>query len=124
MPSHFTCLICKMYIACILLLSSLLSWQLGAAQCNGTIATYPYEDDFETSTTGWTPSGLNSDWAWGTPNKKIVKGAASGTKCWITGGLTKNTYNDKERSYLQGPCFDLTALHYPYIRFKLFCDTE
>ncbi len=124
MPSHFTCHIRKMYLACILLLSSLLSWQSGAAQCNGTIATYPYMDDFETSTTGWTTSGLNSDWAWGTPNKKIIKSAASGTKCWITGGLTKNTYNNKERSYLQSPCFNLAALHYPYIRFKLFCDTE
>ena len=124
MPTLSTYLLRKMYIIGILLLSSLLSWQLVAAQCNGTVTTFPYEEDFETHTAGWTTSGNSSDWAWGTPDKKIIKGAASGTKCWITGGLTKSAYNNNEHSYLQSPCFDLTALHYPYIRFNLFYDTE
>jgi len=113
-----------MYLACILLLSSLLSWQSVIAQCTGNISRYPYEQNFEALTAGWTTGGTASDWAWGTPNKKIINAAASGIKCWITGGLTKGAYNNNERSYLQSPCFDLAALHYPYIRFKLFCDTE
>ncbi|WP_170971081.1 T9SS type B sorting domain-containing protein [Ilyomonas limi] len=94
------------------------------AQCNGTITTYPYEEDFENLSAGWTTDGRSADWAWGTPQKHIIKSAASGIKCWITGGLTKDAYNNNERSYLQSPCFDLTALNYPYIRFKVFCDTE
>ncbi len=108
----------------MLLVCCMLGAQLAAAQCNSTVTMYPYNQDFEDMNAGWTTGGNNSDWAWGTPDKKILKSAASGIKCWITGGLSKSAYNDNELSYLQSPCFDISTLNYPYIRFHIFCDTE
>ncbi|MFZ4058058.1 MAG: gliding motility-associated C-terminal domain-containing protein [Ferruginibacter sp.] len=81
-------------------------------------------EDFESSNGGWTINGVQPDWAWGTPQKAIINTAASGQKCWITGGLTGNSYNGGEASWLQSPCFDFSTLRYPYIRFKVFWETE
>lgn len=72
----------------------------------------------------WTPGGVASDWAWGTPSKPVISGAASGAKCWIVGGLTGSSYNNGERSYLTSPCFDLSGLTTPEIEFKVFWETE
>lgn len=97
------------------------------AQCSTQIAvsnTSPYYEGFESSKGGWLSGGLNDDWAWGTPNKTEIKTAGDGSKCWITGSLTGNRYNDGEQSWLQSPCFDLSALQYPYISFKIFWESE
>ncbi len=111
-------------VCCYLLFCAVLPSKKAVAQCIANVTMYPYEEDFENNDGGWTSGGDNSDWAWGMPVKRIIKDAGSGSKCWITGGLTKTGYNDNESSYLQSPCFDLTNLSYPYISFKLFCDTE
>ncbi|MFP5039870.1 gliding motility-associated C-terminal domain-containing protein [Parasediminibacterium sp. JCM 36343] len=94
------------------------------AQCNNAITNYPYHEDFEASDGKWVAGGINSDWAWGTPQKAIINKAASGTKCWIIGGLTGNKYNDGEKSTLQSPCFNLSLLTNPYLSFKVFWETE
>ncbi len=86
--------------------------------------TTPYKESFENNNGGWTSGGVNDDWAWGTPNKKEIKTAGDGSKCWITGSLTGNRYNDGEQSWLQSPCFNCTALQYPYISFKIFWESE
>ncbi|MCZ2222669.1 MAG: gliding motility-associated C-terminal domain-containing protein [Chitinophagales bacterium] len=100
------------------------SFQNILAQCSTTISTFPYHEDFESGQGNWTTGGVNNDWAYGTPNKNIINSAASGTKCWITGGLTGNFYNLGENSWLMSPCYDFTSLTNPQISFKIFWETE
>lgn len=95
------------------------------AQCTGpVIINYPYQEDFEVGSGGWAAGGLGNDWAWGKPNKPTINMAGSGTKCWITGGLTGSFYQLGERSYVESPCFDFTILTKPYIRFKIWWESE
>jgi len=85
---------------------------------------FPYTEGFEITNGGWTAGGFGSDWAWGTPTKPVINAAASGTKCWITGGLSGSSYFDGEASWLQSPCFNFTGLQYPHISFAVFWETE
>ncbi len=94
------------------------------AQCSTPISIFPYTEGFEATNGGWTSGGTASDWAWGTPAKPVITAAATGTKCWIVGGLTGSSYNNGEASFLQSPCFDFTGLQYPYISFNVFWETE
>ena len=94
------------------------------AQCGTPISVFPYTEGFEATNGGWFTGGNLSDWAWGTPAKTVITGAATGTKCWIVGGLTASSYNDGEASWLQSPCFNFTGLQYPYISFSVFWETE
>ncbi len=93
------------------------------AQCPITIAAFPYQEGFEASA-AWSSGGAGNDWAWGTPSKPVITGAAGGTKCWIVGGLTTSSYSPGEQSWLESPCFDFSALPIPYISFKLFWECE
>ncbi|MBS1651429.1 MAG: gliding motility-associated C-terminal domain-containing protein [Bacteroidetes bacterium] len=90
------------------------------AQC---ITSFPYFEDFENAPS-WTPSGTQSDFAWGTPNHLYINSAASGHKCWCVGGLSGTFYNFGEQSYLTSPCFDFSTLNSPAISFKLFWELE
>lgn len=92
-------------------------------QCGSFITTFPYDEDFETSS-AWTTGGANSDWTWGTPNHPLISSAPSGTKAWCVGGLNGSSYNASQTSYLLSPCFDFTALAYPWISFDVFWETE
>lgn len=94
------------------------------AQCVTPIFVFPYTEGFETNNGGFITGGTASDWAWGTPVKAVINSAATGTKCWIVGGLTGNAYNAGEASWLQSPCFDFTGLQYPHISFSVFWETE
>ena len=99
--------------------------QKASAQCATPINIFPYTEGFEATNGSWTSGGTVSDWAWGTPNKPVITGAANGsTKCWIVGGLTGSVYNNGERSWLQSPCFDFTAIQHPYISFSVFWEME
>jgi len=98
--------------------------QKANAQCGTPISAFPYNEGFETGNGAWTTGGTFSSWAWGTPSKPVINSAATGTKCWIVGGLTGSAYNDGEASWLQSPCFDFTALPYPYISFNVFWEME
>lgn len=106
-------------VACILCIS-----QKSIAQCATPISIFPYTEGFEATDGGWTAGGTASDWAWGSPSKPVITGAATGAKCWIVGGLTGSSYNNAEASFLQSPCFDFTGLQYPYISFNVFWETE
>ena len=94
------------------------------AQCATPINIFPYTEGFETTNGNWTTGGIASDWAWGLPAKTVINSAATGTKCWIVGGLLGSSYNDGERSWLQSPCFDFTTLQYPHISFNVFWEME
>lgn len=89
-----------------------------------TVSSYPYFQDFELGTGGWVSGGINNTWAYGTPSKPTINTAASGTKCWVNGGLTGSTYNPDEDSYVLGPCFDFSTLQNPVISLKINYNTE
>lgn len=93
---------------------------------NSQISTFPYFQDFETNTGGWSAGGTLSDWTYGTPSKPTITGAGGGLKCWINGGLnlTGVGYNYNEVSYVTSPVFNFSSLSYPWISFKLFWETE
>ncbi len=93
------------------------------AQCTSPISSFPYSEDFEVSNGGWTTGGTNSDWAYGTPNKSVITSALS-SKCWIVGGLSGNAYNNNELAWVKSPCFNFTNNPYPYIKFKVFWESE
>jgi len=118
----------KYFFCSLLLLLSCFLQQTVYAQCATPINSFPYSQDFEISDGGWvtgtSSATVASDWEWGSPAKTVITGAASGTKCWIAGGLTKTSYNNGERSWLQSPCFDISSLSNPEISFKAFWETE
>jgi gliding motility-associated-like protein len=93
------------------------------AQCGVAINSFPYNEGFEAGP-AWTTGGTNDDWAWGTPAHPTISSAGGGTKSWCVGGLTGSAYNASAQSYLMSPCFDFTALNYPWISFKIFWETE
>lgn len=85
----------------------------------------PYTQDFENWSGGWTvdTASQNATWEFGTPNKTLLTGAASGVNAWAT-SLT-DLYNNNEESYLNSPCFDFSNLSEdPVIEFSLFFETE
>jgi gliding motility-associated-like protein len=108
----------------LLLLLLLLNSFLGFSQCTSTISSFPYNESFENSTGGWISGGILSDWAWGSPNKAYITTAGSGLKCWITGGLNGSSYNSCERSWVESPCFDFTALTKPHVKFNIYWESE
>ena len=110
-------------VCCVLLVLFNSSTQV-FAQCNATITSFPYYENFESNEGNWTAGGTNSDWAYGTPNKLLINSAASGTKCWVVGGLTGNFYNNGENSYLLSPCYNFSTLTNPQIAFNIFWETE
>lgn len=90
-----------------------------------TISSFPYFEDFENGTGGWRSGGANNSWAFGTPAKDVITGAASGTNAWVTGGLGTGTYNPDEQSFVVGPCFDMTsAPAEPWVALKIWWEAE
>ncbi len=83
------------------------------------ISTFPYMQDFE-STSYWFTYGNLSSWELGTPAGTIINSAASPTHAWVT-NLTGN--HNAETSYLEGPCFDFSAIATPRIQFNIWYET-
>lgn len=94
------------------------------SQCVTTINTFPYNEGFENNNGAWTSGGVNSDWAWGIPNKTIINSAAQGQRCWVTGGLNGSFYSFGQRSFVYSPCFDFTSLQRPFIKMKIWWEGE
>lgn len=96
------------------------------AQCTTPINVFPYNQNFEVSTGGWTigAASTSASWQWGTPAKPVINQAGQGSKCWITGGLNGTSYNSNEFSWIQSPCFNLSGLSNPRISFLTFWETE
>ncbi len=86
-----------------------------------TIASYPYNEDYETNDGGWHAVSGNtvSSWEWGEPNSdNLVGGANNSTNAWAT-NLTGN-HIEGEQSYVYSPCFDFSSLNSPIIEFDLW----
>ncbi len=107
----------------LILFTSFVLQQAAHAQCTTPVNAFPYNEGFETSNGNWSPSS-SAHWEWGAPVGKVeITGAASGTRCWVGGGLTGNPYASGI-SELVSPCFDLSSLSYPEISLKIFWESE
>ena len=100
---------------------------LAAAQIHPPelVASWPYAEDFEgESALQWRAGGVNPSWALGTPAKAAIQGAFSGSRAWVTGGLGAGTYNPDEASFVEGPCYDFSALSNPRIELPVWWNAE
>ncbi len=89
-----------------------------------TPTTLPYFENFENGPGGWNSGGLNNSWAFGTPAKRTIIGASSGSNAWVTGGLGTQNYNDNEGSFVLAPCFDFSGVVVPIIEFDIWWNAE
>jgi hypothetical protein len=83
------------------------------------ITTYPYIEDFEAGSGGWTVQGVNPSWELGTPASSFgLDTAGSGNNSWVT-NLT-GFYNSNENSWVESPVFDLSSLSTPYLQLYIW----
>ncbi len=89
------------------------------------ISTFPYFEDFEEGTAGWTQYGISSSWELGSPSAAIISGAPPATpgseNSWATN--VDGNYNSYETSYVESPCMDFSSLVLPYMELDIWWDT-
>lgn len=86
------------------------------------ISTYPYFERFEAGDGYWYSEGQRSTWELGNPTSVKINKAYSGTKAWKTN--LDGLYNNLETAYLYSPCFNVSSLINPRLRFKTAMDIE
>jgi hypothetical protein len=86
------------------------------------VSTFPYIENFESTSGGWYSEGTKSSWEYGTPASPKINRAASGIKAWKT--RLWGNYNDEEISYLYSPCFDIGSMANPALSFSIALDLE
>ncbi|MBS1487385.1 MAG: T9SS type A sorting domain-containing protein [Bacteroidetes bacterium] len=70
-----------------------------------------------------------TSWNLQSPAGSVITSASSGSKAWVAGLLPtannglNNTYNNREISVLNSPCFDISGLVKPVIAFDYLADT-
>ncbi len=89
------------------------------------IATFPYQEGFESGNGGWVAGGTNSSWQLGTPSGPIINTAAEGSNSWATDNAS-GFYNYSEDSHVTSPVFDFSATtgQDPVITLKVWWETE
>jgi hypothetical protein len=87
----------------------------------------PYHTNFENGAGTWvavtSPGDTTNSWVFGTPNGGIINAANSGSNAFWTGG-NSGSYYDNERSFVIGPCLNLTGLKRPMISLNYWVDTQ
>ena len=91
---------------------------MGSAYHQPQIAT-DYSEEFEGTDGYWYAEG---DWAQGAPAGTVIDGAGAGMDAFVT-NLAGN-YSDAATSYLYSPCFDLSSMTAPFLRFSINWDIE
>ncbi|MCB9021558.1 MAG: PKD domain-containing protein [Chitinophagales bacterium] len=90
------------------------------------ISGFPYTEDFEGGSGGWTSGGTNSSWELGYPSASIIDGPPPGTpsseNSWAT--ALYDYYNISEDSWVKSPCFDFSSLAFPYVKFDIWWETQ
>ena len=94
----------------------------GTAIQKNSIATFPYFENFENGSGGWTSGGTNNSWALGAPASSVINSAYSGTQAWVTN--LNGAYNNNEESYVISPCFDLTNIAAPQFKARIWIENE
>jgi translation elongation factor EF-1beta len=77
------------------------------------------DEHFEMSDGYWYATG---DWAHGMPSGAIISDAGAGANAFVT-NLSGN-YADANMNYLYSPCFDISAMTSPFMRFSINWDIE
>jgi hypothetical protein len=77
------------------------------------------DERFEMSDGYWYAEG---DWQHGMPTGTVIANAGAGANAFVT-NLSGN-YTDGRMNYLYSPCFDLTAMAQPIMRFSINWDIE
>ncbi|HHG86461.1 MAG TPA: T9SS type A sorting domain-containing protein [Bacteroidetes bacterium] len=88
------------------------------------VSVFPHFEDYEAGAGDWVAGGTNASWAWGTPAKSVIVGAASGSKAWVTGGTGMMGYNNYEESWVESPCFDLSTVSNPWVGLDVWWNSE
>ncbi|MES2648642.1 MAG: S8 family serine peptidase [Bacteroidota bacterium] len=86
------------------------------------ITNFPYLENFESSGGLFFTTGLNSSWEFGKPASIKIDAAASGSNAWKT--RLAGNHNDREKSQLNTPCFDISKLANPTLSFSMAYDIE
>lgn len=72
---------------------------------------FPYFENFEANNGFWYDErdgrGISS-WRWGQPAAPFIDRAPNGRNAWVTN--LRGDHNDREKSYLVSPCFDLSGV--------------
>jgi Zn-dependent metalloprotease len=66
--------------------------------------------------------GGNNLWAIGAPNKTNLNSVTSGLNAYVTG--TTANYPNETKSYLISPCYDLTTMNNPKLKFNMAFELE
>jgi hypothetical protein len=91
--------------------------------------TTPYNENFETSSGGWLANGTTG----GTPKlyswtHRATNGVkmplSNSSKAWIARMADSTKYMNNEQSYVESPCFNISALQRPMLQMKIFYDTD
>jgi hypothetical protein len=78
-----------------------------------------YSEEFEGADGYWYSDG---DWEHGTPAGSVITSAGAGSEAFVT--TLAGNYSDGKTSYLYSPCFDLSGMTTPFLRFSIFWDIE
>ena len=81
--------------------------------------TGEYSAEYEMTNDYWYGDGA---WEHGAPAATVINSAGGGMNAYVT-NLTGN-YADGQTSYLYSPCFDLSAMTQPLLRFSINWDIE
>jgi len=91
--------------------------------------TNPYKENFESSAGGWLPNGTVSgvpkmySWTHTIPNGVKIN-ASNSTRAWVSKRPDSTKYMNNEQSYVESPCFNISALQRPMLQMKIFYDTD
>ncbi|MBN2776217.1 MAG: T9SS type A sorting domain-containing protein [Bacteroidales bacterium] len=84
--------------------------------------TFPLTEDFESNNGYWSTGGTASSWEYGNPDELtpelVINSAASGDNIWVTN--LEGTTNTSEVSYIESPCYDVSALFLPTIELNVW----
>ncbi|WP_221412623.1 PKD-like domain-containing protein [Fulvivirga lutimaris] len=96
------------------------------------ITDFPYITNFDTDDANWAEevklvrdTSLISDnsWIYSNVGNGEIQPKYSGDGFWWTGGNSGAYYND-EQSWVNGPCFDFSAIEKPMISMKIISNTD
>ncbi len=86
-----------------------------------------YSIDFENGPETWVNvadgASVNNSWIFGTPTGDVINSANSGANAWWT-GANADSYFNNEKSFVIGPCLNLSDLKRPMISIKYWVDAQ
>ncbi len=87
-----------------------------------TIASFPYNESFETTDHSWSTVGQNASWQRVSPANSIINAASDGSFAFVTNG--SGEYAANEESMLLSPGFNFSSVTNPAISFEIWYETE